>query len=274
MPYQDQEVGMSSAASAGANAAAQGHNDGGPRRGRKKTASSPKPKLRPKARPEEKKKIPNTNAYYGTYNNHDDGPSTGGYTYSGNQTYSAPPPKKYNLTLGYDAIPIFRPKFIYFEFTGLRPNTPHWIFFGKQVNKWVNTDKTEDDLINAGVNSKLKEPGDSYKSATSFPTAQGGASNGGGDDPLTTTAEGKLSGIFFLQSNDDLSFPIPAAGIDMIATDIEAINLDKCKSFAGATFRGYGQYENYFRGTSSQIAQAKAIQETLKQNSTPSEEIV
>ena len=242
-------------------------------------ASSPKPKLRPSSlapstslRP---KSRPVPVAVNWNYSDGSSGRVVWTQPYTGNGNSSPPPPKKYNLTLGYDSIPIFRPKFIYFEFTGLRPNTPHWIFFGgKQVNKWVNTDKTEDDLINAGRSSRLKEPGESYRTATSFPTAQGGASNGGGDDPLTTTAEGKLSGIFFLQSNDDLSFPIPAAGIDMIATDIETINLDKCKSFAGATFRGYGQYENYFRGTSSQIAQAKAIQETLKQNSTPSEEIV
>lgn len=234
--------------------------------------TSPITSLRPKARP--KKLIKGTNAYYGTPGPHPTDNDDNGSS-SQSQSYSPPPPQYYNLTLGYDTVSVFRPKFIYFELTGLRANTPHWIFFGgKQVNKWVNTDKTEDDLLNAGRNSKLKEPGDSYKSTTSFPTAQGGPSNGGGDDPLTTTAEGKLSGIFFLQSNDNLSFPIGAAGINMIATDIETVNLDKCKSFAGATFRGYGQYENYFRGTSSQIVQAKAIQETLSQNSTPSEEIV
>lgn len=258
MPYQDLGVGGTTTVSRG--------GSGGPRRGGKAKAkkslapaSSPRPKLRPSPAP----------TFH--WDNSNDNSNSNSYS----PPAAPPPPQKYNLTLGYDAIPVFRPKFIYFEFTGLRPNTPHWIFFGgKQVNKWVNTDKTEDDLINAGRNSKLKEPGDSYKTATSFPTAQGGPSNGGGDDALTTTAEGKLSGIFFLQSNDDLSFPISAAGIDMIATDIETINLDKCKSFAGATFRGYGQYENYFRGTSSQIAQAKEIQATLAQNSTPSEEIV
>lgn len=252
MPYQDLSVGSSTGSSS-------------PKP--KLKSSAPKTSIRPKARPR---------VAHPTDNDNDNNNSSNSSNSSGSgQSYSPPPPKLYNLTLGYDATPIFRPKFIYFEFTGLRPNTPHWIFFGgKQVNKWVNTDKTEDDLINAGRSSSLKEPGDIWRPATSFPTGVGGASNGGGDDPLTTTAEGKLSGIFFIQSNDDLSFPIPAAGINMIATDIETINLDKCKSFAAATFRGYGQYENYFRGTSSQIAQAKAIQETLKQNSTPSEEIV
>jgi hypothetical protein len=44
---------------------------------------------------------------------------------SGGKKSSPPPPELYNLTLGYDSISIFRPKFIYFEFNGLRPNTPH-----------------------------------------------------------------------------------------------------------------------------------------------------
>lgn len=193
---------------------------------------------------------------------------------SGGKKSSPPPPELYNLTLGYDSISIFRPKFIYFEFNGLRPNTPHWIFFdNKQVNKWINTDKTENDLTAAGRNSRLKEPGDVYTSSTSFPAAQGGPSNGGGDDALITTAEGKLSGIFYLQSNDDLNFSITNYGTELVATDIEKIDLDKCKSVAAATFRGLGQYENYFRGTSAQIAEAKNVQAALQENGTSSEEI-
>lgn len=188
---------------------------------------------------------------------------------------STPPPAKYDYTLGYDPISIFRPKFIYFEFNGLRPNIPHYFFFGGVlVNKWVNTSKTENDLISAARNSALKEPGEQYKSATSFPSAQGGPTNGGGDTPIAATAAGRLSGLFFLQSNDTVSFPITSAGIDLIVTDIDEINLDKCKSIAGATFYGYGEYENYFNGTAAEIAAAKEIQATLQQNSTPSEEIV
>jgi len=186
-----------------------------------------------------------------------------------------PPPAKYDLTLGYDPISIFRPKFIYFEFNGLRPNIPHYFFFGGVlVNKWVNTSKTENDLISAARNSALVEPGEQYKSATSFPSAQGGPTNGGGDTPIASTAAGRLSGLFFVQSNDTVNFPITSAGIDLIVTDIDEINLDKCKSIAGATFYGYGQYENYFNGTAAEIAEAKKIQATLQQNSTPSEEIV
>ena len=192
----------------------------------------------------------------------------------GGGSSSPPPPKKYNLTLGYDVIPVFRPKFIYFEFNGLRPNVPHWIFFGgKQVNKWVNTSKTKSDYENAGRNSKILKPGDTYVTATAFPSQQGGASNGGGDDPLVTDATGKLSGFFYLQSNDNLSFSITQSGTDLVATDISEINLDKCKSYASATYRGFGQYENYYRGTQAQINDARAVNEALFENSTPSEEI-
>lgn len=188
---------------------------------------------------------------------------------------AAPPPAKYDHTLGYDPISIFRPKFIYFEFNGLRPNIPHYFFFGGiLVNKWVNTSKTENDLISAARNSALLEPGEQYKSATSFPSAQGGPTNGGGDTPIASTVAGRLSGLFFLQSNDTVNFPITSAGIDLIVTDIDEINLDRCKSIAGATFYGYGQYENYFNGTAAEIEEAKKIQATLQQNSTPSEEIV
>jgi len=188
---------------------------------------------------------------------------------------ATPPPAKYDLTLGYDPISIFRPKFIYFEFNGLRPNIPHYFFFGEVlVNKWVNTSKTENDLISASRNSALLEPGERYKSATSFPSAQGGPTNGGGDTPIAATAAGRLSGLFFIQSNDTVNFPITSAGINLIVTDIDEINLDKCKSIAGATFYGYGQYENYFNGTAAEIAEAKKIQETLQQNSIPGEEIV
>ena len=49
--------------------------------------------------------------------------------------------------VGYDPIPVHRPKFIYFEFTGLRPNIPHWIFFGnKEVTRFVNTSYSESDF--------------------------------------------------------------------------------------------------------------------------------
>ena len=109
--------------------------------------AAPSTSFRPKARPWAAPKLTG----HATDNDDNNNSSGSGQSYS-----PPPPPKLYNLTLGYDATPIFRPKFIYFEFTGLRPNTPHWIFFGgKQVNKWVNTDKTEDDLINAGRSSKL-----------------------------------------------------------------------------------------------------------------------
>ena len=88
--------------------------------------------------------------------------------------------------LGYTEIEIHRPKIIYFEFEGMRANTPHWIFFGnKEVTKYCNTSYTLSDYTTAARNSTIKEPGDNYVSETAFPTALGGATNGGGATPLT-----------------------------------------------------------------------------------------
>ena len=40
--------------------------------------------------------------------------------------------------LGYSEVDIHRPKIIFFEFKGLRPNIPHWIFFAdKQMPSFV-----------------------------------------------------------------------------------------------------------------------------------------
>ena len=42
--------------------------------------------------------------------------------------------------LGYTEIAIHRPKIFFFEFQGMRPNIPHWIFYGnKQVTRYCNT---------------------------------------------------------------------------------------------------------------------------------------
>ena len=46
----------------------------------------------------------------------------------------------YETDLGYETVSICKPKFVFFEMVGLRPSTPHWIFFdGIDVTKWVNT---------------------------------------------------------------------------------------------------------------------------------------
>lgn len=156
-------------------------------------------------------------------------------------------------TLGYDIIPIHRPKFIYFEFTGLRPSVPHWMFFGgKEVTKFANTSYTKANYNAAGRNSALKAPGERFVNATEFPSggglAYGGATaQGGASDPLYSDANGVLKGVFYLQSNTTYNWPIEASGIELMVKDTYDIDKDKSLSIGTALFRGFGQYENYWQ---------------------------
>ena len=77
--------------------------------------------------------------------------------------------------IGYDPVPIIRPNFTYFSFTGLRPNTPHWIFFdGKNVTKWTNTSYNAADYNTIERNNSIRNPGEKYIDSTSFPAELGG----------------------------------------------------------------------------------------------------
>lgn len=156
-------------------------------------------------------------------------------------------------TLGYDIIPIHRPKFIYFEFTGLRPSVPHWLFFGgKEVTKFANTSYTKANYNAAGRNSVLKEPGERFVNATEFPsggglTYGGATAQGGASDPLYSDANGVLKGVFYLQSNTTYSWSIETSGIELMVKDTYDIDKDKSLSVGTALFRGFGQYENYWQ---------------------------
>ena len=156
-------------------------------------------------------------------------------------------------TLGYDVIPIHRPKFIYFEFTGLRPSVPHWLFFGgREVTKFANTSYTKANYNAAGRNSALKEPGERFVNATEFPSggglAYGGATaQGGASDPLYSDANGVLKGVFYLQSNTTYSWTIEASGTELMVKDTYDIDKDTSLSLGTALFRGFGQYENYWQ---------------------------
>ena len=150
--------------------------------------------------------------------------------------------------LGYTEIAIHRPKIIYFEFEGMRANTPHWIFFGnKEVTKYCNTSYTLSDYTNADRNSTIKEPGDNYVSETAFPTALGGATNGGGATPLTSGADGSIRGFFYLQSNTTDNFKINTDGTSFSALDISVLDQDETLSYASTKFYGMGQYENWYQ---------------------------
>ena len=150
--------------------------------------------------------------------------------------------------LGYTEIEIHRPKIIYFEFEGMRANTPHWIFFGnKEVTKYCNTSYTLSDYTTAARNSTIKEPGDNYVSETAFPTALGGATNGGGATPLTSGADGSIKGFFYLQSNTTDNFKLNTDGTSFSALDISVLDQDETLSYASTKFYGMGQYENWYQ---------------------------
>jgi hypothetical protein len=145
--------------------------------------------------------------------------------------------------LGYDLIPICRPKFVFFKFSGLRPSTPHWIFFdGKEVTKWVNTSYTLDDYNNSSRNSNLRNPGDSYLNATSFPSSLGGPTAASG--PIGSDATGSIEGVFYIQSNASLSFSTGKKVLSAI--DISVPNKQNSLSYAQAEYSAIGQNQLYY----------------------------
>lgn len=144
--------------------------------------------------------------------------------------------------LGYDSIATCRPKFVFFSFTGLRPSTPHWLFFdGVEITKWVNTSYTLNDFNDEERNSELRNPGDKFLNATAFPVSLGGPTSASG--PISTDATGTIEGAFYIQSNASLSF---STGRRLLtAIDISALNKPNSLSYAEAEFAAIGQYEIY-----------------------------
>jgi hypothetical protein len=148
--------------------------------------------------------------------------------------------------LGTEPIPICRPKFVFFRFSGLRPSTPHWIFFDKvDVTKYVNTSFTLDQWNSQPRNSQYRNPGDKYKNETAFPTALGGPTNASG--PLNSDANGEISGIFYLQRNETLSFP--TGDRIMTAIDLSVLNKKNALSYAEAQYTAKGIYDVYYTYT-------------------------
>lgn len=146
------------------------------------------------------------------------------------------------VDLGYEGIRQCRPKFIWFEFTGLRENTEHWVFFGgKDVTKWIKTGMSESTWINQPRTSIYKDPGDKYVSETAYPTDLGGPDAASG--PLVTDATGTLSGIFYLQSNNALSFPTGTRHLK--ALDVETSVDKNALSFADGIYEAIGNYKLY-----------------------------
>lgn len=145
--------------------------------------------------------------------------------------------------LGYEEIPLHRPKIIYFEFQGLRPNIPHWIFFdGVQVTNYCNTSKTLSDITNAASDSPYREPGDQFINETGFPADLGGPTG----TPLYSDANGELSGLFYLQSNSTLNFNTSVDGLNFVAIDISVLDRDEALSYGAVKFYGVGQNQLWY----------------------------
>ena len=158
--------------------------------------------------------------------------------------------------LGYTEIEIHRPKIFFFEFQGLRPNIPHWIFFGdKQVTKYCNTSYSLTDYTTASRTSTIKEPGDSYVTATGFPSDLGGPTNGGAELGLTSAADGSLKGLFYLQSNTTLNWSTNTDGTNFSALDVSVMDKNEALSYAAAKFYSQGQYEDWYEYTTTEEVQ-------------------
>lgn len=145
--------------------------------------------------------------------------------------------------LGYELIPICRPKFVFFQYVGLRPSTPHWMFFdGQDVTKWVNTSYSINDFNDGPRNSDFRSPGDKFLAATSFPASLGGPTAASG--PIYSNANGILEGVFYIQSNASTSFPIGRR--TLTAIDVSNLNKDNSLSYADAVYSAIGQYELFY----------------------------
>jgi hypothetical protein len=146
--------------------------------------------------------------------------------------------------IGFDRIPVIRPNFTYFSFSGLRPNTPHWIFFdGKNVTKWTNTSYNAADYNNLERNDPIRVPGEKYIDSTAFPTDLGGPTAASG--PVYTDASGNLDGLFYIQSNSALSFP--TGNRTLAVLDISVLDKAESLSFAQAEYSAIGEYELYYQ---------------------------
>ena len=142
--------------------------------------------------------------------------------------------------LGFENVPVCRPRFIFFDFDGLKPNTAYWVFFNQvNVTNYCNTSYSINDYHNSARNSDLREPGEKYKNATGFPTALGGPTG----TPLYSDSTGSLKGAFYLQSNDTLSFP--TGRLQLTVIDISVFDLTKALSYATAVYTADGQYQLY-----------------------------
>ena len=160
---------------------------------------------------------------------------------------------------GYDFNPAFRSRFIYFKFSGLRPNDNHWLFLqNRDVTAFANTSFSINDFNASARSSVFRNPGDKYLFETQFPADLGGPSG----TPLTTTASGELEGVLFLQSNSTYSWRCGTGStnysynggnnsIPLLAINISTTNKAAALSHATAEYSSIGQFINYSMETYS-----------------------
>lgn len=154
---------------------------------------------------------------------------------------------------GFDFNPAFRSRFVYFKFTGLRPNDSHWLFLqGRDVTSFANTSFSINDFNSSARSSVFRNPGDKYLFETQFPSDLGGPSG----SPLTSTAAGELEGVLFIQSNSTYSWHVGSGttnysynggdnSIPLLAINISTTNKSNALSHATAEYASIGQFINY-----------------------------
>jgi len=169
--------------------------------------------------------------------------------------------------LGYDLIPIIRPNFSYFSFSGLRPNSPHWIFFdGKQITHFCNTSYNAATYNSLTRNDSIRNPGDKYIHETGFPAELGGPTSAVGQ-PVYSDAAGNLDGLFYIQSNSTTSFP--TGNRALVVSDLSILDKEECLSWAQAEYSAIGEYELYYQ---YQQAYQQAYSETYQYTTSYEEE--
>lgn len=155
---------------------------------------------------------------------------------------------------GFSFNPSFRSRFIYFKFSGLRPNDDHWLFLeGRDVTTFANTSFDIDDFNSSSRSSIYRNPGDKYINETQFPSELGGPTG----SPLVSTATGELEGIFFLQSNSTYnwkcsngtsgySFNSGGNSIKLLAINVSNASKKAALSYGTAEYASIGQFINYY----------------------------
>jgi len=161
-------------------------------------------------------------------------------TRSGTESYTYYVTKSRSVYTGFDDVTIARPKFIYFRVSGLRPNERHFFFFDNvNVTNYVSTDSvTVEDFYSLSKDDARRNPGEKYVDETGFPAALGGPTS-----EIYSDDTGTIEGVFYMQSNDALSFPAGTRNFTVL--DISKFDPTNSTSQATQEFTSDGGIENY-----------------------------